>query len=456
MNLAEYVLSKGVPLAKKGGEEWAGPCPVCGGKDRFVVFETGGRKGITVPGRFFCRQCEAKGDFISWLIDREGLTIREAMEEGGQGDKNSKCRPMSPKTEHREPLGATASEAWSAQAERVLSSARQGMSLPDAAAFFRDKRGLSGATCRALGFGWQASDSFTASELWGLPEGKKIVVPAGAVLPVQREGRTVHILVRRSKPYTPSGSDKPMRFHEVRGGAGVPFLCGPSGAPLVVVESILCAASIFQASGGTVAAVALCGATKGKGAKLDRETVEAIRGAAVVLVAGDRDEAGEKVLASIREVRPDAFPYTVPGEWNGKSVSDPNDLLQAGGDRAVKGWLLYGIKQAGETSATLPSAKPHHFTGNEETQETGDQEHGGEAGEPGPDEFAAHVAQVRGAWPDGPPMVAQDMPDWSAFCVGWWQDCFRCPYYDGNPNGSPCTLWEAAFPGKVRWYPPSY
>lgn len=72
-----------------------------------------------------------------------------------------------------------------------------------------------------------------------------------------------------------------------------------------------------------------------------------------------------------------------------------------------------------------------------------------------PDEFAAHVEMVRRAWPDGPPLVAQDMPDWSAFCAGWWRDCFLCPCFDGSPNGSPCALWEAAFPGAVRWYPPT-
>ena len=114
---------------------------------------------------------------------------------------------------------------------------------------------------------------------------------------------------------------------------------------------------------------------------------------------------------------------------------------------SLKAFLFGMMKEAGKIGEPLPLP---------ETPSTGDQEHGGETGEPGPDEFAAHVEAVRGAWPDGPPMIAPDMPDWTAFCVGWWQDCFRCSYYDANPNGSPCTLWEAAFPGKVRWYPPSY
>lgn len=70
-----------------------------------------------------------------------------------------------------------------------------------------------------------------------------------------------------------------------------------------------------------------------------------------------------------------------------------------------------------------------------------------------PNEFTTHVEQVRSAWPDGPPMQCQDVPDWSAFCVGWWRDCFQCPYYDANPASSPCALLEVAFPGVVRWYP---
>ena len=120
---------------------------------------------------------------------------------------------------------------------------------------------------------------------------------------------------------------------------------------------------------------------------------------------------------------------------------------------SLKAFLFGMMNESGKNDKALPLP---------ETPSTGDQEHGGTASDTmetprddGPDEFAAHVAQVRGAWPDGPPMIAPDMPDWSAFCVGWWQDCFRCPYYDGNPNGSPCTLWEAAFPCAVRWYPPT-
>ncbi|MEO0562494.1 MAG: primase-helicase zinc-binding domain-containing protein, partial [Chloroflexota bacterium] len=57
-----------------GGGEFAGPCPFCGGKDRFRVWPND-----DVP-RWWCRQCDAKGDAITLLQKRDGLSFGEACE----------------------------------------------------------------------------------------------------------------------------------------------------------------------------------------------------------------------------------------------------------------------------------------------------------------------------------------------------------------------------------------
>lgn len=493
MDLVEYLISSGIRLERASGVEYFGPCPFCNeGNDRFRVFRDGGGKNATVPGHFFCRVCNAKGDHISWLMDIEGKTYREA---SGQ-DKNRTVRncPLSheknwtvPKTRGTvQNCPISISDAWKSRAEAVLSSAMQEISSPGARGFYGGERGLTPETCEALGLGWQSHDRFFDTEAWGLPAGEKLVVPAGALMPVRREGRVVSLQVRRLKPYTPKGSSKPMKHHHTKGGAQVPFICGPVGAPLVVVESVLCAASVFQATGGAVAAVALCGATKGNTLKLDKETVEALKSAEVVLVAGDRDEAGEKVLKSLLEVRPDAFPYSVPSVINDVPISDPNDLLKVCGDKVLKGWVLYGIQQArtargepfgqarqeseGETPASSSSAKQGeaHATESKEASievpdTVGEVLNNVEPAEPVEavevverDTFAETVAVFREAFPDGPPMIAPDMPNWPVFCRGYYHGCFTCPYSDSNPNGSPCTIWEACFPGVVKWYPPTY
>jgi phage/plasmid primase-like uncharacterized protein len=64
-SLADLVPS----LTRASREELHGPCPFCGGSDRFVVFGN---------GRGWCRQCNWKGDSIQLLRDRDGLSFREA------------------------------------------------------------------------------------------------------------------------------------------------------------------------------------------------------------------------------------------------------------------------------------------------------------------------------------------------------------------------------------------
>ena len=52
----------------------------------------------------------------------------------------------------------------------------------------------------------------------------------------------------------------------------------------------------------------------------------------------------------------------------------------------------------------------------------------------------------------GPPMIAPDMPDWEKFC-GHYPHCddVNCPHYEPEKDCW-CWLWEACYPGVVRWY----
>lgn len=96
------------------------------------------------------------------------------------------------------------------------------------------------------------------------------------------------------------------------------------------------------------------------------------------------------------------------------------------------------------------SGKREHLSLPEEL-EAGVQEQCG--AETGTEEFAVHIAQVRAAWSEGPPMIDQDMPDYSAFCSGYYQHCEYCPHYVNTGTGLFCSMWEAVYPGIVRWYP---
>jgi len=56
-------------LKKKTANEWSGPCPFCGGKDRFTVFLD--------SGRYMCRQCTPKGgDKLDFYCKKENNDMK--------------------------------------------------------------------------------------------------------------------------------------------------------------------------------------------------------------------------------------------------------------------------------------------------------------------------------------------------------------------------------------------
>jgi hypothetical protein len=50
---------------RRAGKEHHGPCPLCGGDDRFCVWPR--------EGRAWCRQCKAAGDALGWSMRLAGV-----------------------------------------------------------------------------------------------------------------------------------------------------------------------------------------------------------------------------------------------------------------------------------------------------------------------------------------------------------------------------------------------
>lgn len=186
MNLLSFLAGE---YKYKGNGEYAGPCPRCGGVDRFLVWP-----GEGTTGRYLCRQCEAQGDGIQFLRDFHGMGYHEAREalrlptsSAGQR-KNGACAATAwePK-EARQP-----STEWQAAAEKFLSVCHRRIACEAAAAFLQG-RGLSLDTARRFQLGWHPADRFDAPEAWGLEPWKnsngnpcRLFLPAGAVIPIRR------------------------------------------------------------------------------------------------------------------------------------------------------------------------------------------------------------------------------------------------------------------------------
>ncbi|MES2344647.1 MAG: primase-helicase zinc-binding domain-containing protein [Chlamydiota bacterium] len=72
MSLLHFAQELGISpkrIASTCGGEYHSPCPKCGGKDRFIIWKE--------TGRYWCRQCDLKGDSIQFCRDFFGCVQSE-------------------------------------------------------------------------------------------------------------------------------------------------------------------------------------------------------------------------------------------------------------------------------------------------------------------------------------------------------------------------------------------
>ena len=84
MTAVKILEDRGFQLKRKTANEYATRCPFCGGIDRLCVWPE--------ENRYWCRQCEAKGDDIQLLRDLEGMSFKEAAEAVGRGDNGGRLQ----------------------------------------------------------------------------------------------------------------------------------------------------------------------------------------------------------------------------------------------------------------------------------------------------------------------------------------------------------------------------
>lgn len=350
-------------LKQKSPQEWAGPCPSCGGHDRFVVWPERPRGGA-----YMCRGCGASGDGIQFLRDFHGYTFAEACE--AFGIETSARRNGVPSARHGGPSGGMAAkrnpgktaapvaveypgQEWQATAREFLSSCR-----------VEAVRGLTAETCRACGILRNPADRFPERTAWGLKnytdadgrEHTKTIIPRGIVIATRRRVGVVGVTIRcEDSDIEAKGRRK---FHEMPGGAKVPFLAGGAGRPVVLVESAMDAALVWQASGGALAGCALMGSTK----SVDADTDAFLRAAPALIASPDFDQAGAKGGREWLSSYPDAI--LLPA-LEGKDLGERPELCptwckvaleyvaKAQARAEFPGEKKAGEKEAGETQETV-------------------------------------------------------------------------------------------------------
>lgn len=330
----------GYHLRKKTAQEMTGACPFCrAGDDRLQVWPE--------ENRYWCRQCDRKGDAIQFVRDYKKMGFAESKtylaKNGYQIIDTADTRdtrhtvdtldthllPHAKTEAANPPDGLWVDRAWQFVFDCQAHLMERGTN-PKALEWLHGRR-LTDKTLWAVGMGYNPTDQYIERDAWGLPPAtndkgrpKQLWLPRGIVIPWVIDGDLWGLSIRR-----PVGEPK---YYWLPGGTPALYRADSlTGAlPAVLVEGEIDALTIAQEAGDLATPVATGSTGRGRSVRwLARLALPP-----AVLVAYDADEAGEKASGYWLDVIKNAKrwrPY-----WG-----DANGLAQAG--VAVRRWIEAGV-----------------------------------------------------------------------------------------------------------------
>ncbi|OQC28609.1 MAG: DNA primase [Deltaproteobacteria bacterium ADurb.Bin072] len=321
MNILDLIKADGWPgkkAASTNGGEWSGPCPWCGGDDRFRVWPE--------TCRYWCRGCGQKGDAIQYLRDKRGMKYLEACSfldvEPRLSAPPSIGATRKPTYEPR--ITTAPPETWMKRAGEFITHAEHELETNQTALEWLQRRGISPDTAKRFHLGWSWSDHHDPGELWGMAEAVRI--HEGLTIPYVVNNLPVRIRIRRHEWADP-------RYILIKGSDTRPMILSSESPAAVLVESELDAITLWAAAGDFISIVALGNVS----ARPDVYAHRLMERCRVILNALDADEAGGKASWNgwIQNYGDRVRRWPVPG---GK---DPGEAYQAGID--LKAWILAGL-----------------------------------------------------------------------------------------------------------------
>ena len=177
-------------VAWTGGGEWAGPCPFCGGEDRFRVqpFHSEG-------GRYFCRGCGENRwhDVIEYVMLRDRVDFQEALNRLAPGKiALQQKEEVSKAEEFNRPQWTQASYEFLELCVDHLWG-EEGKAARD----YLHKRGLNDDSLKHWLLGYNPTNGNGVAEEWGIPNEEKIFLPKGIVIPCHDAHGLHYLKIRR-------------------------------------------------------------------------------------------------------------------------------------------------------------------------------------------------------------------------------------------------------------------
>ncbi|HBJ75259.1 MAG TPA: alpha helicase [Syntrophaceae bacterium] len=342
------------------GGEWQGPCPACGGENRFHVWpnQNEGR------GSYWCRSCEKAGDNIQFLRDFDGMGFKEACDELGidlpdrpaQDARPSTTGPKPPQQQAPPPFEPQESippaDLWQEKAGKLIEWAHENLMKNVEVREWLAARGIDAKAASAARLGWnwgepvtitdaqspRSKDIYRARKSWGLPEvlkddgrPKALWIPVGLVIPYIIDGIVYRIRIRR-----PEGEP---RYYVLPGSSMATMIIGRDRRAYVIVESELDAIAVV--ANNTLAGAVALGSVS---AKPDADAHAVLRGALQILNALDYGDEGGGAKAAEGAMTWWAEHFDRCDRWPTPQGKDVGEAYELGID--LEKWIRKGLPPA--------------------------------------------------------------------------------------------------------------
>jgi|GEM_PF-866995 len=329
-------------IASTGGGEYASPCPMCGGRDRFRVWPE--------KGRWMCRQCEPRGgDDVSFLMSWKGVSYPEACRMVGR-ELQELPEAVTPKAPRRSDdwqphENLPPHELWRKKAGEFADRCHDALLLNADQLAWLAARGINKKTVKRFKLGWNEKDLYRSRKGWGLEtikkengKEKKLWLPQGLVIPYTLDGVIHRVRIRQ-----PNQGHKPeckcfkceCRYYVVPGSGMSPMVIpstNPDCKAEAVTEAELDAMLITQEAGDLVGVIAQGNSSS----KPDLAAFAFLKDALHIMNALDYDNAGAHAWPWWQKHFPESERWPVP---KGK---DPGDYYKDHGGN-IRAWIIEGL-----------------------------------------------------------------------------------------------------------------
>jgi len=155
-------------VGNKDGGEYHGPCPLCGGQDRFHVWP-----GQGTNGSWWCRGCNKGGDAIQYLRDVEGMGYKQACARLGveaEGYDPHNLPPVKPVSSFTPAASIDPASKWAEKAGNFVDHCHQALLDNQQQRNWLADRGITQSMAVKYQLGWNQADFWRERTAWGLPE----------------------------------------------------------------------------------------------------------------------------------------------------------------------------------------------------------------------------------------------------------------------------------------------